>query len=149
VNGRVFSRQSDKEEPVNTEHGPKKTSWEKRQEEEERRKRHRRKSEESSDTLYTVFGYLAYQAYMLMGSREAEYEADLYGTHFSFAAGYDVRGSLALQKLFIKVHEGDGENTSGLEWISTHPDPLNRLGANAETVNAIFKEHGCYKKVDV
>lgn len=141
------NKKTTEENPATTESEPKRISWE---EWKDRQKIRRKKREEkqNSSTFYAALGYCAYQLYKLMGSRSDEYEADLYGTRLSFEAGYDVRGSLALQKLFIKVHGGDGENPSALEWISTHPDPVNRLKENQKTVDAIFKEHGCYKKVE-
>lgn len=94
---------------------------------------------------FDYFAYYASQLYMLMDSRNAEYEADKYGIELMYKAGYDVRGSLALQKLFEKQghsHQTDSWLGKVMEWISTHPTSDKRYTENEKTVQGIIEKHG-------
>ncbi|MEB3267339.1 MAG: M48 family metallopeptidase [Leptolyngbya sp.] len=60
-------------------------------------------------------------ALFLPNSRSAEYEADTLGFHNMGRAGYDQRG-------FITFMQKLGEGGSPPEFLSTHPNPDNRVG---------------------
>ena len=102
--------------------------------------------------VFDYFAYYATQLYMLAESRGAEFEADKYGIELMYKAGYDVRGSLALQKLFQEIghsHQTDSWLGKAMEWISTHPTSDKRFAENEKTVQALHKEHGNYRAVTV
>lgn len=61
------------------------------------------------------FGALA----SLKVSRDNEAEADVYGTRYTAATGHNPLG---IAKYFGRV------KGTGLEWLSTHPEPRNRVG---------------------
>ncbi|MCD6025362.1 MAG: peptidase family [Fibrobacteria bacterium] len=65
-------------------------------------------------------------------SRENESDADKYGTRYLAATG---RNPLGIAKYFGRM------KGSGLEWLSTHPDPGNRVGEVQEQVreNSSFR----------
>jgi len=120
---------------------------EKAEENEERKERLDVKYE-ALQTLVTVgFDYgakMASDLYMLAGSRAHEYEADEYGIRLAHKAGYDIRGAIELQKLFMDIHGHHHSNTfigRSLEWISTHPNSQKRLEANEKTVNEILQRN--------
>lgn len=101
---------------------------------------------------FDFFAYYASELYMLMDSRNAEYEADKYGIQLMYKAGYDVRGSLALQKLFQKAghsHQTDSWVGKAMEWISTHPTSDKRLEENEKAVKEIVAMHGGTKATSV
>ena len=60
-------------------------------------------------------------ALFLPNSRSAEYEADTLGFHNMGRAGYDQRG-------FITFMQKLGQSGSPPEFLSTHPNPDNRVG---------------------
>lgn len=112
-----------------------------------------KKYESYRKLVKVVFDYFAKwgsDLYMLMDSRQAEYEADKYGIHLMYEAGYDVRGSLALQELFMHLkghsHKTSSWIGSALEWISTHPTSEKRFTANEKTVAMIFDKNGNTRK---
>ena len=99
---------------------------------------------------FDFFAKIATDLYMLMDSRNAEYEADKHGIKLAYEAGYDVRGSLALQKLFISEkghsHQTDSFVGKTLEWISTHPTSEKRLEECQKEIDAIFEANKNFKK---
>jgi predicted Zn-dependent protease len=70
-----------------------------------------------ADTIATV-------GLQLPNSREAESEADKVGIEIAAKAGYDPRAAISLWEKMLKVGGGGTP-----EWLSTHPDPENRLQA--------------------
>ena len=58
-------------------------------------------------------------------SRQQESEADVYGLKLSAAAGFDPAASVPLWENMAAASEGQRPP----EFLSTHPDPLNRIGA--------------------
>lgn len=69
-------------------------------------------------------------------SREAELEADFYGTHYMSRAGYDPQSAVSLQQTFVKLSEGRASNwLSGL--FASHPPSQERVEANRKTAQTL------------
>jgi len=69
-------------------------------------------------------------------SREAELEADFYGTHYMSRAGYDPQSAVNLQQTFVKLSEGRESNwLSGL--FASHPPSQERVEANRKTAQSL------------
>lgn len=83
--------------------------------------------------LGQISSTIAGQGLMLANSRSAENEADRAGAHFSNGGGYDPRG---LATFFEKLKAEGGGTPGVLAFLSTHPDPGDRV----ENVNRIIKE---------
>ncbi len=74
-------------------------------------------------------------------SREAELEADYYGTRYMAKAGYDPEAAVTLQEKFVRL-AGDRE-PSWLEGLfASHPPSRERVQANRETARALREELG-------
>jgi predicted Zn-dependent protease len=68
--------------------------------------------------------------------RDAELQADLYGTRLMKAAGYDPRAAITLQETFVRLSEGHKQNwLDGL--FASHPPSAERVAKNRETVAAL------------
>ncbi len=68
--------------------------------------------------------------------RDAELQADLYGTRLMKAAGYDPRAAVTLQETFLRLSEGHKQNwLDGL--FASHPPSAERVARNRETVAAL------------
>lgn len=64
--------------------------------------------------------------------REAELQADLYGTRLMKAAGYDPQAAVTLQETFVRLSEG--RKQSWLEGLfASHPPSQERVTKNRET----------------
>jgi predicted Zn-dependent protease len=63
---------------------------------------------------------------MLKYGRDDETQADDLGFRYSLTAGYDVR---AMRSMFEMLQRVSGRETAGRlpQWLSTHPDPENRI----------------------
>ena len=61
---------------------------------------------------------------LLPFSRQHESEADIYGQELMARAGFDPRAAAAL---WTRMQQQSGSR--GSEWLSTHPDPANRIRA--------------------
>lgn len=83
--------------------------------------------------LGQISSTIAGQGLMLANSRSAENEADRAGAHFSNAGGYDPRG---LATFFEKLKAEQGSTPAALTFLSTHPDPGDRV----QNVNRIIQE---------
>lgn len=90
---------------------------------------------ENPGLLSQISSQLAGQGLMLANSRSAENEADHAGAIFSNKAGYDPRG---LATFFNKLKKQQGSTPAVLAFLSTHPDP----GQRVENVNRIIAEEG-------
>lgn len=63
-------------------------------------------------------------------SREQESEADILGLNYMHAAGYDVRQAIPFWQ---RMQQGGGSRPP--EFLSTHPDPDNRIGRIRDHIN--------------
>lgn len=71
--------------------------------------------------------------------RDAEREADYYGTRFMARAGYDPAGAVTLQETFLRLSEG--RRPSGPEaWFSSHPPSAERVANNRGLVAQLRSE---------
>ncbi len=68
--------------------------------------------------------------------REAELQADLYGTRLMKATGYDPAAAVTLQETFVRLSENRKQNwLDGL--FASHPPSQERVAKNRETVAAL------------
>lgn len=79
------------------------------------------------------------QLVSLRYGREAELEADHYGTRYLKAAGYDPAAAITLQQKFVRLAEADGRARQGwLEGLfASHPPSVERVQRNEQTVAAL------------
>ena len=79
------------------------------------------------------------QLVSLRYGREAELEADHYGTRYLKAAGYDPAAAVTLQQKFVKLAEADGRARQGwLEGLfASHPPSVERVQRNEQAVAAL------------
>ena len=78
-------------------------------------------SDEMLNTVMAAAGAGASVGVLLPFSRSNESEADLLGADYMHAAGFDVKQSVRLWEKMAAASE-----SSGQEWMSTHPDPSRR-----------------------
>ncbi len=72
--------------------------------------------------------------------RDAEREADLYGTRYLARAGYDPQAAVTLQETFVRLSEG--RKSSWLEGLfASHPASAERV-ANNRTIVAALRAEG-------
>lgn len=75
-------------------------------------------------------------------SRDAEREADYYGTRFMAKAGYDPQAAVDLQQTFVRLSEGRGQQSqsflAGL--FASHPPSRERVGNNQRLVAQLRQE---------
>ncbi|MFK7890738.1 MAG: M48 family metalloprotease [Granulosicoccus sp.] len=62
----------------------------------------------------------------------AELESDRYGIEYMAAAGYDPQGAVELQKTFVKLSQGRGENPLS-RLFASHPPSAKRVQENMKT----------------
>lgn len=76
------------------------------------------------------------QLVSLRYGREAELEADLYGTRYLKKAGYDPTAAVTLQRKFLQLAESQGRaRQSWLEGLfASHPPSAERVARNEQTV---------------
>ncbi|MBX3707862.1 MAG: M48 family metalloprotease [Pseudomonadales bacterium] len=71
--------------------------------------------------------------------RDAEREADYYGTRYLAAAGYDPMAAVTLQETFVRLSEG--RSTSWLEGLfASHPPSTERVANNRRLVETLRAE---------
>lgn len=71
--------------------------------------------------------------------RNAEREADFYGTRFMAEAGYDPYGAVTLQETFLRL--SDGNNPSWVEGLfASHPPSAERVANNRALVDELRAE---------
>ena len=88
----------------------------------------------SHDVVMGVLGAGAQYGVLLPYSREHESEADILGIRYAIRAGYDPYEAPKLWERMAQL--GD----SGPEWMSTHPNPLNRAEKLREMIPQIIEE---------
>lgn len=76
-----------------------------------------------SDLAVQGGGVLAQTGFLLPGSREQESEADIVGQRLMAQAGFDPRQAVDLWQNMMN-NAGSGRPP---QWLSTHPDPANRI----------------------
>ncbi len=93
----------------------------------------------------TIFGYVWKAGDYFLGkqhSQKHELESDKHGIKYAHKAGYNVEGSVWLQKMFLELKKQKEGSTSYYEKLfSTHPPSHDRLEANRATIKEI-KEKG-------
>ena len=81
---------------------------------------------ESGSNIATQGGSLLAQGgFLLPGTREQETEADVVGQRLMAQAGFDPRQAVDLWQNMLTASGGNRPP----EWLSTHPDPQNRIRA--------------------
>lgn len=75
-------------------------------------------------------------------SRDAEREADYYGTRFMAQAGYDPQAAVSLQETFVRLSKASGPRSQGyLQGLfASHPPSQERVGNNARLVSQLRGE---------
>ncbi len=96
-----------------------------------------------SDNQYAplILGGAALGAHLTMArySRSQELEADLYGTRYMHAAGYDPSEAITLQEIFLRMSEGRRTDfLSGL--FQSHPPSEERVQENQKTARRLGPE---------
>jgi predicted Zn-dependent protease len=79
---------------------------------------------EHREEIIGILGATATLAYVLPYSRTHETEADKHGLYLAAKAGYDPRAAIGVWERMAKMSEGKRPP----EFLSTHPDPLKRIG---------------------
>lgn len=73
--------------------------------------------------------------------RDHELESDHYGMQYMAKAGYDLQGAIELQKLFVKMSEGQKS-----DWIqglfASHPPSQERVNKNIQTAQQLQTKAG-------
>lgn len=82
-------------------------------------------------SLGQIFGLGLQYGVLMPYSRLQESEADKLGVDYMYKAGYDVRQSV---RLWEKMAAAGGSRSP--EFLSTHPDPINRMAALKAYINA-------------
>ena len=79
------------------------------------------------------------QAGALLGlkySRDAEREADFYGTEFMAKAGYDPNAAVTLQEKFLQLSDSSQQIT----WLASHPTSQERVNNNRQHVRQLRQQ---------
>jgi len=96
------------------------------------------------------------QLLLMSHGRDAEREADQLGFNYAVENKYDVRAMSSMFTTLTRVSEIGGGGGKLPEWLSTHPNPENRVAANerriqkasVNVVNATLNRDGYLKLVD-
>jgi metalloendopeptidase OMA1, mitochondrial len=86
------------------------------------------------DLIISAFGIGGQYIFTLPYSRDHESEADIEGIRYAIRAGYDPWEAPKLWERMAEL------GSSGPEWMSTHPDPLNRAKKLREVIPRIIEE---------
>ena len=86
-------------------------------------------------TVAQIAAALVGNGTMLAHSRSDENEADTYAVKYSAAAAYDASG---IAGFFEKLAAAQGNTPRILTWMSTHPNPADRVA----TVNKMVMDQG-------
>ena len=76
----------------------------------------------AANTASQIGGMTAQTMFLLPGSREQESEADVVGQRLMAQAGFDPRQAVGLWQNMMAASGGRSP-----QWLSTHPDPANRI----------------------
>jgi len=93
----------------------------------------------SKGTVMTVLGMGAQYGVLLPYSRDHETEADVEGIRYAIRAGFDPWEAPKLWERMAKLGSG------GPEFLSTHPDPMNRAAKLREMIPQIIEEEKNWK----
>ncbi len=86
-------------------------------------------SDSDYGNLYMAGAGLAAQLVLHRYGRDAELEADKYGIEYMNKAGYDARGAVSLQEMFVRMNDKkDSGWLAGL--FASHPPSQERVDAN-------------------
>lgn len=91
-------------------------------------------SDTSKGTVMTILGVGAQYGVLLPYSREHESEADIEGIRYAIRAGYDPNEAPKLWERMAQLGGG------GPEFLSTHPNPLNRAERLREVIPEIVAQ---------
>lgn len=84
-------------------------------------------------------GMLGAQLVSMRFSREAEREADYFGTRWMHAAGWNPEGAVSLQQSFVRLSEG--RNQSFIEGLfASHPPSRERVEANRRLADELGRD---------
>ncbi|RPH28889.1 hypothetical protein EHM92_09845, partial [bacterium] len=83
--------------------------------------------------LAQIGGGFAANSVLLKYSRDAERQADLMGAQILHDAGYDPR---AMSQFFQKL-QSSGQRSGMPQWLSSHPNPENRIGEIEEEIGRL------------
>jgi beta-barrel assembly-enhancing protease len=89
-----------------------------------------------------VIGMVGYQFYSLSYSRSHESEADAFGMRFAVRAGYHPDGIINVMRMLDEMMHEHGSRPP--EFMSTHPDPGNRVRALTEQMNKEYRDTASY-----
>ncbi|NDY96116.1 M48 family metalloprotease [Wenzhouxiangella limi] len=90
-------------------------------------------------TVAVLGGMLGAQLIGQRYSREAEREADLWGTRWMDAAGYNPEGAVSLQRSFVRLSEG--RNPGFVEGLfASHPPSPERVENNSRLADELGRE---------
>ena len=85
---------------------------------------------QSAAQIAQVLGQLVNMQY----GRDDELESDKLGVQIMAEASYDPRAMMGV----MAILEGEGAGQGQPEFLSTHPNPENRIGRIEEAINALF-----------
>lgn len=74
---------------------------------------------------------------MLKNGRDAETQADDLGFRYSLTDGYDVRAMRSMFEMLQRVSGGSGAGGKLPNWLSTHPDPENRIAKTDQRLTTV------------
>jgi predicted Zn-dependent protease len=90
----------------------------------------------ASSRMATMAAAYVGQMVNLKYGRDDELESDRHGLEFMAKAGYDPRSMVRVMEILREASGG----ASQPEWMSSHPDPGNRIEKINETIQALFPE---------
>jgi len=95
---------------------------------------------EDNAAVVTGAAMLGTQLITTKYGRDAELEADKYGTRMLAKAGYDPRAAVSLQEKFVALAKGrQGGWLEGL--FASHPPSQERVAANKKSAEALLRKH--------
>lgn len=90
-------------------------------------------------TVAVLGGMLGAQLVGMRFSRDAEREADYFGTRWMHAAGWNPEGAVSLQQSFVRLSEG--RNQSFIQGLfSSHPPSQERVEANRRLADELGRQ---------
>ncbi|MGI9327394.1 MAG: M48 family metalloprotease [Pseudomonadales bacterium] len=101
----------------------------------------------NTDYAQTVLGaaQMAAGLLTLRYGRDAEREADFYGTEFMARAGYDPYAAVSLQETFVRLSEESGRSKKQNGWLeglfASHPPSTERVANNKSIVGRLREQY--------